>query len=56
MYKPRQHSDLGELSVDTASPSGPESYGPLDRSGTFVNFSHFLVPIDGPIKDPDIVR
>ncbi len=25
MYKPREHSDLGELSADTASPSGPES-------------------------------
>ena len=25
MYKPRQHSDLGELSADTATLSGPES-------------------------------
>ena len=25
MYNPREHSDLGELSADTATLSGPES-------------------------------
>ncbi len=31
------------------------SYGPSDRSGKCSNFSHFLVPMDGPVKNPDIV-
>ncbi len=31
------------------------SYGPSDRSGTISNFTHFLLPMDGPVTDPDIV-
>ncbi len=31
------------------------SYGPSDRSGTFSNFSHFLLPMDGLVSCPDIV-
>ncbi len=31
------------------------SYGPSDRSGPISNFSHFLLPMDGPVADADIV-
>ena len=39
----------------TIGQSSNLSYGPSDRSGTFSNFYHFLVSMDGPIRDPDIV-
>ncbi len=31
------------------------SYGPSDRSGTISNFSHFLLPMDGTVRDADIL-